>query len=428
VENHQRATSLLAYVGRERITKYRTASREAGAEVTGALGEMFGAVQAVKVAAAEGRIMAHLAALNARRRKAALHDLLFTQVMTACFSGIAGLGQGLILLVAAQSMRSGAFTVGNFALFAFNLVIITQLVAFGSSFLARARQLGVSQERLETLLAGAPLTAALSLALDSGLPAMTPALACADEALASVSARDLTYRYPDSGRGVEGVSLCLERGSFTVVAGRIGAGKTALLRTLLGLLPKEHGDIRWNDVLVDDPGTFFVPPRSAYTPQVPRLFSDALKENILLGLAVGDDALAPAVRQAVLEDDVQQLARGLNTLVGPRGVKLSGGQIQRVAAARMLVRDADLMVVDDLSSALDVETERLLWERLSADGQKTYLVVSHRRAALQRADHIIVLKDGKTEAEGSLACLLETCDEMRQLWGGELCAKPAAAS
>src|SRR5581483_6654567 len=108
------------------------------------------------------------------------------------------------------------------------------------------------------------------------------------------------------------------------------------------------------------------------------------------------------------------------TLIGTRGVKLSGGQAQRTAAARMLVRDAELLVFDDLSSALDVETERVLWEQIFATG-KTYtcLVVSHRRAVLQRADHILVLKNGRMEGQGDLSTLLATCEEMRRLWSGD---------
>src|SRR5690606_23609132 len=132
---------------------------------------------------------------------------------------------------------------------------------------------------------------------------------------------------------------------------------TTLLKALMGLVPAESGEIRWNGEVVGDPASFFRPPHSSYTSQVPRLFSATLRENILQGVEP-EDRIHRALDLTVMRDDVRAMDHGLDTLVGSRGVKLPGGQIQRRAAARMCVRNADIMVFADLASALDIQTER----------------------------------------------------------------------
>jgi ATP-binding cassette subfamily B protein len=235
----------------------------------------------------------------------------------------------------------------------------------------------------------------------------------------------LSYTHPESGRGIREIRLRLKRGSFTVIIGRIGSGKTTLVRCLLGLLPLDSGEIRWNGEVIRDPADFLIPPRVAYTAQVPRLFSESLRDNLLMGLPEAAVDFEAALRAAVMEDDLKTLDKGLDTMVGPKGVRLSGGQIQRSAAARMFLRQPELFVLDDLSSALDVDTEQKLWERVFERQEATCLVISHRQAALRRADHILVLKDGQVEAEGTLNDLLLHCEEMQRLWKGDLAGEPA---
>ena len=408
----------IAQAMRQRQQRLRAASREATGLLTGAIGEIFGSVQAIQIAGAETYAVEHFRQLSQIRQRQILRSTVFFGVLQSVFGNTVGIGTGLILVLAALYRH---LSPGDIAIFISYLGTITSFIVGFAATIAQYTQTKVSHQRLVDLLQGASEQTLLlndPLYLKGPVPELEHPIKAAQDRLDILAINNLSYRYPDTGRGITGINCQLRRGTLTVITGRVAAGKTTLLQAILGLLPKDTGSIEWNGREVVDPANFFVPPHSAYTPQVPHLFSASLAENILLGLHEETVDMQQAIQMAVLEPDIAQLENGLQTMIGTRGVKLSGGQVQRTATARMLIRDSELLVFDDISSALDVETEHKLWEQLLQEQQHTCLVVSHRKAVLQRADQIIVMKAGSIEASGTLAELLTSSAEMHHLWHG----------
>lgn len=386
-----------------RLRRWRWAEREATAGVTGFIGDVFGGITAVKVAAAEPAVLDRFDRLGRKRAAAARKDQVGTQLAQVLGGITANAGLGLALLLVAPAMRRGDLSAGDIGLFTAYATLVGGLPRITARWTTFQRQGDISASRFGRLMADRePDSASAPVAtwLRHGPPPFRPEplIAPGDRTsshrLERLEVRGLRVQLDDTDQ-VSGLDLDVRRGQLVVVTGPVGAGKSVLVRAVLGLVPRADGVVLWNSVEVDDLSTWFVPPRAAYLPQVPRLFSEPLADTILLG--ADPSGLDRALRLACLDQDLDEMPQGRGTLVGPKGVRLSGGQVQRAAAARALVRRPELLVVDDLSSALDVATETRLWDGLFevAGGDLTVLAVSHRPRVLDRADQVIRLKAGR---------------------------------
>ena len=200
--------------------------------------------------------------------------------------------------------------------------------------------------------------------------------------------------HDDGTIGVQGVDLAIDRGELVLLLGQIGSGKSSLLAALAGLID-HRGTLRWDGEDVTAPEVFLRPGRVTHVAQVPRVLSGTFADNVRLGF---DRELDASIAAARLGEDVAE-AGGPDAVVGHRGVRLSGGQVQRLALARALACDAELLLADDVSSALDAATEIELWDALR-ERRTTVIGATSKRAALARADRVVVLVDGRVAAAG----------------------------
>lgn len=384
-----------------RIYIYRQERRRATGRVVGFIAETFGAIQAVQVAGAEQHVLEHFDELNQIREKATLREVLFDGLLDAMFRNAVSLGTAIMMYMVYKQAMAGEFRAGDVSFFVYSLGAISELLGELGIFIGRQQQLRVSIQRLENIGHGLP---AEQLFDDSSFPSQIPL-----PRLATLSVRNLAVQWANGNYGVRGVDLDLAPGRLVVITGAVGAGKTTLLRAVLGMLPRAEGDIVWNGEKITNPDLQLLPPAVAYTSQVPRLFSDSIVENITQGRVVAESEMDEAIHGAVMEYDIAQFEHGVSTMVGSRGVRLSGGQIQRAAFARMLYERPQVWLIDDVSSALDVLTEKKLWERfISIRAEVACLIVSHRPQVMSMANEVIVLKNGEIAARGSYAELLES--------------------
>ena len=213
-----------------------------------------------------------------------------------------------------------------------------------------------------------------------------------------------TFKYPSSNvNNLEQIKLHLNRGETLGIVGKTGSGKTTLIKQLLREYPEGDGNLLVSGVPIQEHSLRQTRGWMGYVPQENILFSRSVKENILFGNPMAsEEDLQEIIDLAAFRKDLEMLPEGLETLVGEKGVALSGGQKQRISIARALIKDPEILILDDSLSAVDAKTEKKIIDNIRRErNAKTTIITTHRMSAVEHADHIVVLEDGKIIEEGT---------------------------
>ncbi|MBM7702713.1 ABC transporter ATP-binding protein [Metabacillus iocasae] len=219
-----------------------------------------------------------------------------------------------------------------------------------------------------------------------------------------ISFGKVTFQYPSSQvQNLQAIDLHVTAGQTIGIVGKTGSGKTTLIRQLLRQYPMGVGELTIADVSIEQIELEQVKSWIGYVPQDHVLFSKTARENILFGKKnATEEEMQKAIDLAAFRNDIPLLPDGLETLVGEKGVALSGGQKQRISIARALLKNPEILILDDALSAVDAKTEAKIIENIRTERQgKTTFITTHRLSAVEHADYILVLDDGVVIEEGT---------------------------
>lgn len=404
----------------KKIKDNRKENRKIHDKVSESISDAVNLIQTIKTSRSEARIIDNFQELNEKRMRVVLKETLFNSNIQAIIGSTIYIGTAIMMLVVAKKMTAGEFPIGDFSIFICYLGALASCVDRVAELITEMKKAEVSYSRIMKTIDSEQcsiLTQKSELKTFGKYDEWTSEKQQVEK-LRELKVENLSYIH-EGEKGIKDISFNIKPEMLVVISGGVGSGKSTVVNTLMGILPKKSGKIQFNGEEIEDTGEFFKSPMASYSSQITKLFNETVIENITMGLKADESEINQVLHDSVLEKTIDDLQDGKHTMAGNNGDKLSGGQRQRVALARMLFRKSQLYVMDDSCSALDMNTEKIFWDRFM-DKLKTEksacLIATNKKEVLKRADLIIHLKDGKEIDRGSAEELVERCSEFKMIY------------
>ncbi len=341
-------------------------------------------------------------------RDIGLHRAVARALLTGTVSFTAFGAIALVLWEGGRLVLEGALTPGTLVAFLLYAVLIAGAVTSLAGFWGNLQEASGAARRIFGLL---------DLKVELQEPAEPRSLPTPLEG--RVRYRDVQFRYgPDLPRVLHGIELEIQPGETVALVGASGAGKSTLAALLPRFYDVEGGAVEVDGIDVREVRLADLRARIGLVPQEPMLFAGTVRENLRYGNPdAGDDEVETAAREAHAHEFISRLPKGYDAVIGERGITLSAGQRQRMAIARVMLKAPTILILDEASSALDAESERLVQDALDRlmEGRTT-LVIAHRLSTILRADRILVLDQGEIAARGRHRELLESSELYARLY------------
>lgn len=290
---------------------------------------------------------------------------------------------------------------------AYIFMLIWPMVDIGS-FFVKGRRAGVSVQRVKELENFVPLVVNTDNPISRGKEDI------------SIEFKNLSYVFSNGNKVLEDINFSVKKGELVVITGAVGSGKSTLLNFITRVIDPVDGEVLLNNKNLKNYDLFELRRSIGFVSQIPYLFSDSVKNNIVFGRDIDDEKLAKAIKVAQLENEVESFSEKISTLIGQRGITLSGGQKQRVSIARAIAQKPEILILDDCTSALDTETETKLWNALyEFIPGITVFLVTHRIKTLEKADKIVLLDKGKISDIGTHKELLGRSEYYKKIYFSE---------
>lgn len=365
-----------------KMKKYARNLQEKNADITSKLTEIFNNVEIIKASNGEKLEAEHFANQNKQFLKVSMKAVRVGELTTPLMEFLGALALATIVYIATIDIHAGKFSAEEFASFAGALVMIFTPLKRLVNLWGGMQGALVASDRIFEVLNRKPGIADGSLQLKKPIE--------------SIELKNASFSYEEQAHALKGVSLTFKRDEVSALVGKSGSGKSTLVNLILRLYECQSGEVLINNENIKNYTQQSLRENIAIVTQRIFIFNDTIAKNVAYGLELDENKVIEALKSAQMYDFVKQMPQGIHTMLDEFGTNLSGGQRQRIAIARALYRNPDILILDEVTSALDSQTEDLIKQSINLTRKgKIIILIAHRPSTIELANNVIEINQGK---------------------------------